>query len=211
MRPETFQRVVLANGFEAFPLRSEQSAATMPSLMHLAFVTVLAAVVVVPQLGLASYALLTPGIRQMVLEHPMVSFQLAVALVFWIALFAWPLRGLLARLTCRRAVEITHESVAVSDHGAFGGRQWTAPLSAFRGVAHHMRSSLSGTRHELVLVHPDASRSVLLMAADHITEIEINRMTRLLNLPQVAPAELYWLHTRKDGHSYPLSSAALAA
>lgn len=211
MRPETFQRVVLADGFSAFPLRSEQSAATMPSLMYLAFMSVLAAVVVLPQLGLASYALFTPDIRQMVLDRPMVTFQLAIALIFWIALFAWPLRGLLDRLTCRRAVEITHENVAVSDQRAFGDTQWTAPLSAFKGVAHHMRSSLSGTRHELVLVHPDADRSVLLMAADNISDAEIGRMTRLLNLPQVPAIELYWQHGRKDGPTYPLSGAALAA
>lgn len=211
MRPETFQRVVLADGFESLPLRSAQSAATMPSLMHLAFVSSLAAAVVLPQLGLASYALLTPDIRQMVLERPLVAFQLLVALVFWIGLFAWPMRGLISRLTRRRDVEITHENVAVADHSTFGGKRWTAPLNAFKGVAHHIRSSLSGTRHELVLVHPDPDRSVLLMTADHITDVQIARMTRLLNLPQIAAGELYWHSSRTEKPAATLSPLAVAA
>jgi hypothetical protein len=191
MRPETFQSVVLNDGFEGFPLRSTQSAATVPSLMHLTFVAVLAAAVVLPQLGLASYAIWSPTIRQMVIEQPLVAFQLAVAMAFWIAVFAWPLRSLVARLTCRRAVEITRDSVAVDDQRAFGRQQWTAPLTAYRGITHHIRSSLSGTRHELLLVHPDAERSVLLMAADHITDAEIHRMASLLDLPEVPAGALF--------------------
>ncbi|MEQ1653073.1 MAG: hypothetical protein ABL897_11335 [Hyphomicrobium sp.] len=196
MRPDSFERVDILSEPEVFPLRSIQGAATAPSLLHLALLSGLAAVVVLPQLGLAGYALASPDVRQLIVGQPLVAFQLAAAMLFWVGLFAWPLRALFARLTWRRSVEITRENVAVFDRRTFGGSNWTAPLHDYKGVAHHIRSSLSGTRHELVLVHPDSDRSVLLMTAEHISEADISRMTRLLGLPAVPARELYWLASR---------------
>lgn len=198
MRSQVFEFVDVSSGSEGFPLRSSQGAARASSLLHLALVSALAAVVVVPQFGLAGYALSSPDIRQSIFGSPLVAFQLVVAMLFWVGLFAWPLRGLFARLTWRRSVEITRETVAVSDTRPLGDSQWTAPLSAYTGVAHHIRSSLSGTRHELVLVHPDPRRSVLLMTAEHVSDADVARMTRLLGLPQVAATELYRLTKRKS-------------
>lgn len=200
MRPQFFDFADVSSETDAstsaLPLRSRQGAATAPSLMSFVLLSLLAAAVVLPQLGLAGYALLTPDIRQMIADRPLVAFQVAVAMLFWVALFAWPIRGLFARLTWRRNVEITSENVAVSDTRPFGDSQWTAPLSAYKGVAHHIRSSLSGTRQELVLVHPDSRRSVLLMTAPLITEADIAAMTRLLGRPQIAASELYPLAKR---------------
>jgi hypothetical protein len=193
MRPEMFQRVEAFGATDGLPFRTSQDAATTPNLMHLILLSLLAAVVVLPQIGLAGYALSSPELRGAILAQPMVSLQLAIALVFWIGLFAWPLHALYARLTWRRTVEITAETVAVSDLLAFGGSTWTAPLASFKGVAHHIRSSLSGNRHELVLIHPDPKRSVLLMVADHFSDADVARMTHLLRLPQVAANELYRL------------------
>lgn len=205
MRPETFERVDVTSGPDSLPLRSVQGAATAPSLMHLALLSCLAAAVVLPQLGLAGYALLSDEIRPMILQRPLVAFQLAAAMLFWIALFSWPLRGLYTRLTWKRSVEITSDRVSVADSRSFASSTWSAPLQSYKGVAHHVRSSLSGTRHELVLVHPDADRSVLLMAGVHLSDADVNRMMRLLNLPQVAPAELYRLRRQPDSatKTYP--------
>jgi hypothetical protein len=211
MRAEAFEYVNVTSGLESLPLRSEQGAPRAPSIMHLSCLASLAATVVLPQIGLAGYALHSAEIRQMIAAQPLVTFQLAAALAFWIGIFAWPLNGLINRLSCRRAVEITHDKVFVSDTRAFGASSWTEPLASYRGVAHHIRSSLAGTRHELVLVHSDAQRSVLLATADQISDADIARMTRLLRLPQVPASEMYAAAKRMTEVANTLSWQPLAA
>lgn len=205
MRPEAFECVDITSGPSGFPLNSQQSSARAPGILHLGLMTTLAAVIVTPQLMLAGYALQSPDIRQMILDQPLVSFQLAIAMAFWIGLFAWPLKGLFNRLTWQRAVEITRDKVTVADTRARGVSHWSAPLASYKGVAHHIRSSLSGTRHELILVHSEAARSVLLMTADNIPEAEISRMTSLLRLPQMPARELYGRRRSLETPARPLS------
>jgi hypothetical protein len=159
--------------------------------MHLTLLAALATAVVVPQMALAGYALNSPEFRQSIMGQPLVAFQLAAAMAFWITIFALPLKGLLDRLTRRRSVEISGSTVAVSDIGAFRRRSWTAPLSSYRGIALNTRSSLSGTRQELVLVHDDRKLSVLLMTAQTVSDAEIMRLTSLLKLPQVPVRMMY--------------------
>ncbi len=211
MRPESFECVTMTNGSASLPLRSVQGPVKATSLAALIFLSVVAACVIVPLLALAGYALQSAEIRQAILSQPIVSFQLLAAILLWLFLFAWPLKSLFSRLTWRRAVEITSESVAVRDTRSFGDSNWTAPLSSYKGIAHHTRSSLSGTRQELVLVHPDARRSVLLLTAEHISGSDISRITRLLALPQIAAAELYRLGSigerRATGMSFGVSAA----
>jgi hypothetical protein len=211
MRPEAFECVEVISGPASFPICSKQGSARGPGIMHLALMASLAAVIVTPQIGVAVYALQSPGIRQTILDQPLVTFQLAVAMAFWIGLFAWPLKGLFDRLTWRRGVEITHDRVYVADTRALGVSQWSAPLTSYKGVAHHIRSSLSGTRHELILVHEDAARSVLLIAANHISETEIAGMTRLLRLPQVPARALYARRKNEQTASSPLFGHAVPA
>jgi hypothetical protein len=211
MRPEAFEYVEVTSGSGALPLRSLQGAPRAPSLMHLTLLTALAAAVVAPQIGLAGYALSSPDFRQSILGQPLVAFQLAVALAFWITIFALPLRGLADRLTCRRAVEITSSTVTVTDTRAFTGKSWSAPLASYRGIAHNTRSSLSGTRQELVLVHDDRKLSVLLMAAETISDADIARLTRLLNLPQIPVRSLYGRRTDTQQTAKSLSWQPLAA
>ena len=191
MRPKMFECVELRGAADALPLHSSQSAARTANALNFSLMAVLAAAIVLPQVGIAAYVIASPELRSVIAGQPMIALQLAVALTFWIALFAWPLSALFARLTWRRTVEITPDNVAVSDDLAFGTSNWTAPLASYKGVAHHIRSSLSGNRHELVLVHPEPRHSVLLLVADHLTEADVARMTALLRLPQVPASELY--------------------
>lgn len=211
MRPQSFERVEIAGPADEFPLQSRQSAARAPNAFHLSLMTLLAGGIVLPQVAVAGFALGSPELRHIIAEQPAIALQLALALVFWIALFAWPLRALFARLTSHRDVEITPETVAVNDGMAFGSSAWSAPLASYKGVAHHIRSSLSGNRHELVLVHPDPRRSVLLMISDHISEADVARMTTLLRLPQVPASELYGPRAlRSAGHRADVLAAVPA-
>ncbi len=198
MRPEAFECVDMASSNGALPLRSSQRFSVSSSRVRLILLAGLAAAVGGPQLVLAGYALASAEIRAAILSRPVVAFELAAAMVFWIGLFALPLMALLQRLAWRRDVEITSRDVAVSDSRSFGGGAWTAPLASYTGVAHHLRTSLSGTRHEMVLEHPDSARSVLLMVTEHISEADVARMSRLLGLPPVPARELYRLRGCKD-------------
>jgi hypothetical protein len=185
MRPEAFERVELLSAAGEFPIHSAQTSKRWSEIIRLVVLTGLAATIVLPQIALALYALGNPETRTLILAKPLMTAELAVALVFWIALFAWPLRRLLARVNGRRKVEISRLIVAVRDEKLLKTDTWSAPLASYTGVSHQIRASVSGSRHELILVHPDKSRSVLLMVAEHISEADIQRFTRLLGLPHL--------------------------
>ena len=193
MRPEAFEIVDVTSGVEGLPLLSQQSSSRPAGILNLALLSSLAAVVVIPQLALAVQALSMAPTRALIVARPLLALELAIAICFWIGIFGWPLKRLISNLNWRRDVVITRERVAVRDDKTFGPRVWTASLREYQGVAHHIRTSLGATRHELVLVHPNSERSVLLMVAEHISESDVRRFTRLLGLPEVSAAELYRL------------------
>lgn len=193
MRPEAFECVDVTSGIDGLPLLSQQSSSKSAGILHLGFLTGLAAAVVLPQLYWAVQAVSQAETRALIIARPLLAFELGLAVCFWIALFGWPLKRLAGNLNWRRDVVITHERVAVRDEKTFSQRVWTAPLRDYIGIAHHIRTSLGTTRHELILVHPDGDRSVLLMVAEHIAEADVARFTRLLGLPEVRAGELYRL------------------
>jgi hypothetical protein len=211
MRPDRFDHVDIAGSFGALPIRSTQSSPSLSNSIHLALLSLLAASVVVPQLGLAAYGLADPVVRQQVLERPLVAFEIAVALAFWLALFGWPMSRLFTKTTSRRAVEITASSVAVDERRAFGRQTWRAPLAEYSGIAHHIRSSLTSQRHELVLVHPNSRKSVVLLVDEHITQADASRFCALLKLPQIPAGELYRLRRPAELNSLPGKYQPMAA
>ena len=211
MRPEAFEYVAVANTGGSFPLRSSQGSSASSSLLRLTLVSSLAVLIVLSQLWLAVQALTSPDIRSAILARPIAAFELGVALAFWIGLFYWPLSALFKRVTWRRDVEITAERVAVRDIRTLGGGVWTAPLASYTGIAHHVRTSLSGTRHELILVHPTSARSVLLMVAEHIADADVARMSRLLGLPHVPAGDLHRLRAGTDTAKIDVSLLVPAA
>jgi hypothetical protein len=101
------------------------------------------------------------------------------------------MRRLVARIAIRRTVDIDAERVRVEEGSPFGAWTWEAPLSAYAGIAHHVRASLSGTRHELILVHPEREKSVLLSVAPRASQAEVNRVVALLGTEEIPPSELY--------------------
>ena len=75
------------------------------------------------------------------------------------------------------------------------------PLASFAGVAHHVRASLSGTRHELILVHPDREKSVLLSLAAKVAQAEVDRVAALLGHKEISPGVLYRFTGADSAHS----------
>jgi hypothetical protein len=189
MRPQAFDTVQIISPADSLPFRSLQISHKWPAIMRLGVLGVLAVAVVGPQLAILFTALGNADVRALAAARPFVGLGLAVSLTFWVALFALPISRLVHNLNGRRSVVIGRGAVDVLDENAAGTRVWTAPLASYSGIAHRVRTSLSGARHELMLVHPKRERCVLLMVGEHISESDIGRFSQLLNVPQIAPRQ----------------------
>ncbi len=183
MRPEAFDRVVMTTAPGELPLRVDLTNDTWSRLPGLALMFGLAGLIGAPQAALAIYALDAPS--------PLIGLELGLGFLLLAGLVWWPLRLGVTRLARRRTVEICRDHVFVTDRGHFSEMRWSAPMSEFAGVAHHVRSSLSGVRHELVLVHPKRRRSLILRVSEKISEQDLDDMRCLLLTPKVASLELY--------------------
>jgi hypothetical protein len=136
-------------------------------------------------------AAIVPEARAIVALHPMLGLEILVAVAFFAWLLGMPLRRLFVRLTLSREVEIDHAAVTVTEHGRFRSKTWSQPLGSYAGVAHHVRASLSGTRHELILVHPKREKSVLLSLAARIAQDEVDRVANLVSHKEIPASALY--------------------
>lgn len=107
---------------------------------------------------------------------------LACAALLAIGLFGW---GLVRVMSChqhQREVSFARTDIHVTDRTGARSTQWCEPISAYRGVAHRVRTSLSGSRHELWLVHADKKKSFPLTIATMLGETEIATRARHLGL-----------------------------
>ncbi len=188
---QAFEVIEVSHGTYRLPIILRQTNSKLAKLPGLFLMIFLAALIVVPQLGFAAYALASSDVREAMMMHPTVAFELAVALAFWVGLIIWPLRNILISLISDRLVDIRDGEVKVVDRTAFSTTVWQMPLAGYEGVALHNRSSLSGVRQEAILVHPDRNRSIILMAAEHIGAREIEELCAMLSLPAVPAGRLY--------------------
>jgi hypothetical protein len=206
MQRQSFEVIEVSDGAYRLPITLRQSNSKLARLPGLFLMIALAALVVAPQLGFAAYAFASSEVRVAMMNHPAIALELAVALAFWIGLVVWPLRNILIALISDRVVDIRDGEVKVVDHTLFSTTQWHMPLATYEGVALHVRSSLSGVRHEAILVHPDRNRSIILMTAERIGAQEIEELCQILNLPSVPAGRLY-----DFGNKPPRQQNAVAA
>jgi hypothetical protein len=108
-------------------------------------------------------------------------------------------------------VEIGYGVVAVVERRFGFKRRWTAPVSEFLGLAHNVRASLSGSRHELVLVHPDPEHNVLLQLAPSMPQPHIDRVAILLGVSEIPARALVGQTAPRPGLSAPVQLPALPA
>jgi hypothetical protein len=141
--------------------------------------------------ALILHALFAPAARAVVAQHPALGLEILAAVAFWTCLLGWPLKRLFDRLSVSRTIDIDAAAVIVIERSYFRTRSWGVPLASFSGVAHHVRASLSGTRHELILVHPDRDKSVLLSLAAKVGQAEVDRVAALLGHKEISPRVLY--------------------
>jgi hypothetical protein len=181
------------------PLTLQQTSARSSSTLMLALLVPMAMALLYPFILVAGHLAQNTGIRDALIEHPASILQIVLALAFWIVLLGWPLKRAADALASARIIFIDAETVHVTESTAFGSRSWTEPLKAYRGLVHHVRASLSGIRHELILVHPKRDRSVLVAIAPSFSQSEIDRVAHLLGCAEIPSRELYRVRRSSAG------------
>lgn len=176
------------------PARSLQTPSQSASILKLAIMLPSAIALLVPFLLMAQKLATNEAFRSALLARPGAAVQLALGLAFWSLLFAWPLKRLANSVASMRLLVIEPDRVVVTDSGLLSSRKWEAPIGDYSGLAHHVRTSLSGVRHELVLVHPDRAKSVLVAIGGRFSQAQIDATCALLLCPEIPSKELYKFH-----------------
>ncbi|MEQ1695994.1 MAG: hypothetical protein ABL901_09165 [Hyphomicrobiaceae bacterium] len=188
MRAAAFETILPNGPITQLPLQLVQTPSRTSPFLMLALAFPAALAVLAPFSMIAAHAAIDSS---MFFERTATTVQLSLALVLWGFVFVLPLVQRTRQLGQSRTISITDDCINVTDRGLLGNKSWVQPLSAYRGIAHHVRSSLSGTRHELLLIHPTPSYSLLLRAADKIGQAEIDELGILLGCREIAPQVFY--------------------
>lgn len=130
-----------------------------------------------------------PAARAILAERPLIGIKLLAALALLIWMFGWPLAHLALRGLERRRITIADGRVHSTAVGSFGTPSWSEPLARYAGVAHGVRTSLSEVRHELVLVHRQPSRSLVLKSAPEIPRETVAAVAQLFAVAEIPSRE----------------------
>ena len=187
----TFDHVEPAPDFNQLPVSLTLTTSRSSAVLKLMMLAPMMVILAIPLTLIGARASAESTAFSFIADNPVSTVQIIVGLAIWAALFIWPLKRVVACMGARRKVAIDAATVKVSDTSPFGGKTWSAPLASYRGIAHHIRASLSGNRHELVLVHSDPAKNVVVAIGDRITQATIDRATALLKLPEVPAKYLY--------------------
>ena len=193
MRSAIFETIVPAAPPTSLPLTIRQTTSIAGSLGKLALLLPATVALLSPFLLLADHLIAEPTSRQALMERPVSTAQLVIGLAFWAVLFAWPLKRLVARFARSREIAIAGGMVEVVDRGVLGRRTWCEPVASYCGVVHVVRSSVSGSRHEVLMLHPKRRHSVLVAACDRISEGDVRDIAALFSLPVIPASALYAL------------------
>jgi len=170
-------------------------APAMPSAMHgttKSIILLSAASTVVAFLGGISVATVGEASGLSVLaERPLAAMQIVAGLSLCTTLLAVPACRGLSRLLVRREVRLLDGAVEILRHSPFGIRRKTVPISTYQGIAHHVRASLSGLTHEIVLVHPVSEFCVTLLSAERVTQGMLDECKALFGLPEISARTIY--------------------
>jgi hypothetical protein len=173
--------------FDALPLHLTQRFSRTSVVARLTLLVPAILLVLVP----VGFFSLSANAMEQLTAHPADALLAGFGVALFVSLFGLPFSRAIKALVSKRTVRIEAGVVTVEDRGLLGLSTWTLPLTAYHGVAHVVRTSLSGARHELVLVHPSRSRRVLLCASDKLSETDLDQASQLLSLPRVPANDLY--------------------
>jgi len=191
MRLAAIDRIDPLPAFDSLPIEFSQRPSRLPSLGLVLLCTPGFGLLVIPFGLVAALAAESPEALSLITDRPATAVQLSLGFLVAGFLVGWPLRRLFGRLRSARDVRITDRLVIVRERRLWGDTEWSAPLQSFRGVASHMRASLSGTRHEVILVHPSSEKNVLVHFSDRPSPATAGGVAALLGLPEIPAGELY--------------------
>lgn len=178
----------------SLPINLEHSTARVTPILVLGVLVPLALALLFPFVLLGQHLADDPATRAVIAHRPTAAIQLFLALMAFGAIFGWPLVRLAKSLAFARIVAIDRARVVVSERGLFHRGTWSEPLVQYAGVAHRVRTSLSGVRHELILVHRNPSRSILLDVSQRIAPEDAGRVALLLGLAEISSREAFNLN-----------------
>ena len=193
----------------SLPLRLEQRPSKTSALMLLGLLLPVAGSVLVP-FGMIAVA--GPNLLAMALENPLAMAQLCVGALMWIVLFVVPVGLFAHRHGTTRTVEVTTSNVTVTEASALGSQTRTRPLAQYDGLVHVVRTSVSGLRHELLLVDFATRTRTVIHVADRIGRETVEDTSRLLGMPEIAARDAIDLAlVRGRAPALQAADAALAA
>lgn len=191
MRIAEFESVTPDINEATLPCRLEQRAATLGPALLLALLIPLAFLLLAPLAVIAGEIATNPSTRTELMAHPGGAAKIGLGLGLIALLIAWPVRAALDRVGRRRIIVIDLQEVSVTDKGMFKTRTWRRPLASYVGLAHHVRTTHSRLRHELILAHPCRKDSVLLALAPHTSEAQVRALAQRIGVAIVPAATLY--------------------
>jgi hypothetical protein len=171
------------------PLTSEQVPEGAGRIVLPALLVPALGALMIPFWLVGTHVIADPAARAILAERPLLGIQLALGLLMLISIFGWPLGRLARRGLARRHVVVDGRLVRSETVWPFATISWTEPLANYSGVAHRVCSSLSGVRHELVLVHRRPSRSVAVLSAPQIPQETLDAAARLFSLAEIPSRE----------------------
>lgn len=191
MRIAEFDTVTPAIDDCPLPWHLEQRGSSIGTAILLALLIALLALLAAAFAFLGAELASEPATRRAVIAQPAAALKIALGIALLMALVGWPIRALASRLGSRREVVIGDDHVSVTDHGVISTRRWSEPIASYQGLAHHIRTTLSGQRHELVMVHRSQSANVLIGLSNRMTDRDVEAACHRLGLPLV-PAKLLY-------------------
>ncbi|CFX38775.1 protein of unknown function [Candidatus Filomicrobium marinum] len=187
----SFETVSITAHRDGLPAHIEQRVCNTAALAQLFFLLPVLGLFAAPYLVLGVGFVSEPIFSEVVAERP--SAFLAVLAGFGMGgiLLGLPTVRCLRRLGKRREITLTNSYVEVDDRNLWGASKWGCPLREFSGVTHHIRTNVSGVRHELILVHPVSRRCLLLRIGDQISLEDTQSLADLLGLPMLSASALF--------------------
>lgn len=139
---------------------------------------------------LTSGAMSKPEAVSRALAQPLTTVQIILGILMLSALLLIPARRVVAGIGRAGVVEVDGSMVKVAERGFLSARNFREPLAAYRGVAQRVRTTVSGIHHELVLVHPDARRDVIIALDGMDPAMTPAAVIARLGLPEITGGEI---------------------
>ena len=183
MLDSAMHRTANAHGHEAILLQLVQKASRGAAISQFLLATPALIAWIVP-IALCAQAAADPQTLDVISDRPFAASQIALAFAGWSLIFGIPLVSLSKRIGSSRSITIDADTVRITDTSWLRTRHWSQPLASYRGLEQRVRTTLSGLEHEVVLVHPDQAKNVVLAQSPRGVQATLDELKSLLRVPE---------------------------